>query len=325
MSAKNYSLSFALDYAHQTTIVKTPPPLPPAWPAAKAPDMRFSSGKEFKSAQSRAITVFGMSGVGKTTIAHLLQENNWFHYSVDYRIGTRYMDEHIVDNFKREAMKNAFLRKLLLSDSIYIRSNITLHNLAPLSTYLGKPGNPDLGGIPFPEYQRRQNEHRDAELRALLDVPEFIRRSKEIYQYPHFICDTGGSLCEVVSPDDPADPVLEALSANTLLLYIEGTEEHTRTLIDRFRENPKPMYYQPQFLTGKWNEYKKLKSITDDNKVDPDDFAVWGFEQLLRHRIPLYRRIAELYGYTVRMRDIEPVSTDADLLALIANKIDSHR
>jgi hypothetical protein len=37
---------------------------------------------------------------------------------VDYRIGTRYMGEHIVDNFKREAMKVPFLRDLLRSDSI---------------------------------------------------------------------------------------------------------------------------------------------------------------------------------------------------------------
>ena len=84
-----------------------------------------------------------MSGVGKTTLAALLQNHEWFQYSVDYRIGTRYMDEHIVDNFKREAMGNPFLAELLRSDSIYIRSNISFHNLAPLSTYLGKPGNPD--------------------------------------------------------------------------------------------------------------------------------------------------------------------------------------
>lgn len=283
--------------------------------------MRFSSSADYKAWPAKAVTVFGMSGVGKTTLASLLQESSWFQYSVDYRIGTRYMDEHIVDNFKREAMKNPFLQELLRSDSIYIRSNITFDNLAPLSTYLGKPGNPEKGGIPFAEYCRRQDQHREAEIRALLDVPQFIERSRDIYRYPNFICDSGGSLCEVVDPDDPEDPVLKCLSQHTLLLYIEGTPEHTRMLVERFKRYPKPMYYQPAFLEAKWAEYKRDRSISNDNAVDPDDFAVWGFEQLLHHRIPLYEKIARNFGYRVRMRDIPSVKTEEDFDALLIKAI----
>jgi hypothetical protein len=283
--------------------------------------MRFSSSADYKAWPAKAVTVFGMSGVGKTTLASLLQESSWFQYSVDYRIGTRYMDEHIVDNFKREAMKNPFLQELLRSDSIYIRSNITFDNLAPLSTYLGKPGNPEKGGIPFAEYCRRQDQHREAEIRALLDVPQFIERSRDIYSYPNFICDSGGSLCEVVDPDDPEDPVLKCLSQHTLLLYIEGTPEHTRMLVERFKRYPKPMYYQPAFLEAKWAEYKRDRSISNDNAVDPDDFAVWGFEQLLHHRIPLYEKIARNFGYRVRMRDIPSVKTEEDFDALLIKAI----
>ncbi|HEY5597461.1 MAG TPA: hypothetical protein VIK47_01535, partial [Kiloniellales bacterium] len=193
--------------------------------------MRFTSGKEFRDWPSKAVTLFGMSGVGKTTLAGLLQKCAWFQYSVDYRIGTRYMGEHIVDNFKREAMNVPFLRDLLRSDSIYICSNITFENLSPLSTYLGKPGNPALGGIPIAEYKRRQNQHREAEIRALLDVPEFIERARDIYRYTHFVCDSGGSLCEVVDPAGAADPVLKCLSGHTLLLYIEGNAQHTQMLV----------------------------------------------------------------------------------------------
>jgi len=91
--------------------------------------MRFATAKEFRDWPAKAVTVFGMSGVGKTTLADMLQGYNWFHYSVDYRIGTRYMGEHIVDNFKREAMRVPFLRDLLRSDSIYISSNLTFQNL----------------------------------------------------------------------------------------------------------------------------------------------------------------------------------------------------
>ena len=285
--------------------------------------MRFSTSQDFRAWPHKAVTIFGMSGVGKTTLAHLLQRRHWFHYSVDYRIGTRYMGEHIVDNFKREAMRVPFLRELLLSDSIYISSNITFENLSPLSTYLGKPGNPARGGITFAEYKRRQNQHREAEISSLLDVPQFIGKSRDIYGYEHFVCDSGGSLCEVVDVNDAHDRVLSCLAEHSLLLYIEGTPDHARMLVERFRQYPKPMYYQPQFLEEAWARYKQQHAIARDDDVDPDGFAVWGFEQLLHHRIPLYEAIARRFGYTVRMQDIPAVKTEEDFLALVSRAIDA--
>jgi hypothetical protein len=284
--------------------------------------MRFTSASEFRQLPAFAVTIMGMSGVGKTTLAMMLQKEGWFQYSVDYRIGTRYMDEPIVDNFKREAMKVPFLAELLRSDSIYIRSNITFDNLSPLSTYLGKPGNPALGGISFTEYKRRQAQHREAEIRSLTDVSGFIERTREIYQYRNFICDCGGSLCEVVDPDDLNDPVLRSLSDSTIMLYIEGNPEHTQMLVNRFKKYPKPMYYQPEFLDAKWSEYKDLKKIRKDDDVVPDDFAVWGFEQLLHHRIPLYQKIARNFGYTVPMEAIPAIKSESDFITLLADQID---
>ena len=122
--------------------------------------MIYQTGAEFRAARQKRVMVFGMSGLGKTTLSNMLRgAGGWFHYSVDYRIGTRYMNEYIADNFKREAMKVPLLRELLMSDSVYIASNITFDNLAPLSTYLGKPGDPAKGGVAFGEYQRRQGQH----------------------------------------------------------------------------------------------------------------------------------------------------------------------
>jgi hypothetical protein len=94
-------------------------------------------------------------------------------------------------------------------------------------------------------------------------------------------------------------------------------------LVERFRQNPKPMYYQPAFLEAAWARYKAENRISDDNAVDPDGFAAWGFEQLLHHRIPLYQAIARQHGYTVRMRDIPAVRTEADFIALVSRAIDS--
>lgn len=287
--------------------------------------MRFKTSREFRNWPRKAVTIFGMSGVGKTTLAGLLQQNGWFQYSVDYRIGTRYMGEHIVDNFKREAMKVPFLRNLLLSDSISISSNITFENLSPLSTYLGKPGNPDKGGITFEEYKRRQNQHRYAEIHALLDVPEFIQRAHDIYQYENFVCDSGGSLCEVTNLNDHVDPVLKCLSENSVLLYIEGNPAHTKMLVERFKKHPKPMYYQPRFLETKWEQYKQLQGLIRDDDVDPDGFAVWGFEQLLLHRIPLYDTIARRYGYKVHMEDIPAIKTVDDFTDLMCRVIDNSK
>ncbi|MFQ5545145.1 MAG: ATPase, partial [Acidiferrobacterales bacterium] len=131
---------------------------------------------DFEKWDNKAITLLGMSGVGKTTLANKLPKCAWFHYSGDYRIGTKYLQEAILDNVKKQAMKVNFLRDLLCSDSIYIGSNITVHNLEPISTFLGKIGNPELGGLSLEEFEARQRLHRQAEIDAMRDVASFIAK-----------------------------------------------------------------------------------------------------------------------------------------------------
>ncbi|MGB0901029.1 ATPase [Halocynthiibacter sp.] len=285
--------------------------------------MLYTSGKDWLNAKTKQVMLFAMSGLGKTYTSDMLrQSGDWFHYSVDYRIGTRYMGEHIVDNFKREAMKTPFLAELLRSDSIYIASNITFENLTPLSTYLGKPGNPDQGGIAFAEYLKRQQQHRTAEIASLMDTAHFIERAQALYGYSHFIGDSGGSICEVVDPEDPNDPVLKSLSDNLLMVWIEGSDDHTEELIRRFDKAPKPMYYHPKILEDSWSEYLNENNIQEDG-VNPNKFIRWAYRRAVEHRQPQYRAIAQNWGVTVQADDVAKIRNEDDFNQLIAQAIDA--
>ncbi len=282
--------------------------------------MLYNSSQDWQADAAKKVLLFGMSGLGKTHHSNILRDGaGWFHYSIDYRIGTRYMGEFIADNFKREAMKIPLLRELLMTDSVYIASNITFENLAPLSTYLGKPGNPDLGGVAFAEYCLRQEQHRDAEKAALLDAERFIKRAVDLYGYSNFVCDSGGSICEVVDATDPQDPILTALSRNMLLVWIQGSDAHRDALIKRFDRAPKPMYYQPEFLLQVWHDYLKEQGLTE-SQVNPDAFLRYGYARLLDHRQPRYKAMAK-WGVTVTADEVAQVKTPDDFIALIATAI----
>ena len=282
--------------------------------------MIYPSAESWLRASNRRVALFGMSGMGKTTVSDMLRgSGHWFHYSVDYRIGTRYMGEHIVDNFKREAMKVPFLRDLLLRDSIYIASNLSFENLSPLSTYLGKPGDPAKGGIPFAEYRRRQEEHRAAEIAALLDTALFIDKARAIYRYPHFVCDTGGSICEVVEPGDAGDKVLSLLSSKLLLVWIKGTEEDREELARRFDADPKPMYYRPDELEANRGAYLSETGLREE-QVDPDDFIRWSFRRLLVARQARYEAMSA-WGITVTATEMAAATSEAAFTELVASKL----
>ena len=283
--------------------------------------MLYTSADDWRGAARKRVLFFGMSGLGKTFVSNMLRaQGDWFHYSIDYRIGTRYMGEYITDNAKAQAMKVPFLRDLLLSDSIYIGSNISFDNLTPVSTYLGKPGDAARGGLPITEYRRRQEQFRLAEIHALLDTEYFIDRAERLYGYPNFICDTGGSICEWVDPDDPKDPVLSELDRHTLMVWIKGDDAHTEELIRRFDRAPKPMSYQPEFLETVWTAYLDQKGV-DEARVDPDDFIRWTYAQALAHRQPRYAAMARNWGLTVTADQIAALRDAADFDTLIAEAI----
>ena len=272
---------------------------------------------EFLRWERKAVTLLGMSGVGKTTLANKLPKTDWFHYSGDYRIGTKYLAEPIVDNVKRAAMQVPFLRGLLCSDSIYIRSNITVHNLEPLSTFLGKVGDPSKGGLTREEFLARQRLHHDAEVAAMRDVVDFVEKAHDIYGYDHFVNDAGGSVCDL---DDPE--TIELLAAHTMVVYVRADDGMEQELIRRQKAHPKPLYYEETFFRRSLALYLETEGLDSPDDIDPDRFVRWIFPRLVERRRPLYEGIASAHGYTVTAADAETVRDERDFIDLVARAIE---
>lgn len=274
------------------------------------------SRQQFLDSPNKVITLLGMSGVGKTTLSSQLPQNQWFHYSGDFRIGTKYLEEPILDNIKCQAMEQPFLRDLILSDSIYICSNITVHHLKPISTFLGKIGNPEFGGLSLEEFKRRQRLHRDAELNAMADVREFIRKGREIYCYPHFVNDAGGSVCELSDEE-----TWDALAEQSLILYLKPDTALENLMVERAVSDPKPMYYNEEFLDQQISEFLDIHGLNNTDQMNPDEFVQWVFPRLIEYRRPLYERIADKHGYTIDANRVMSLNSERDVLQLIAEAL----
>lgn len=277
--------------------------------------MKFSV-ESFRAWEHKKITLLGMSGVGKTYISNMLRQHDWFHYSGDYRIGTRYLDELILDLVKAQAMQQPFLRNLLRKDWVYIRNNIKVDDLGPVLSFVGKLGNPELGGVPLEDFIRRQAQYREAEIAAVQDVPQFIRKAQEVYGYKHFINDMGGSLCEL---DDPG--VIDLLAEHSFILYIKITNKaQEQQLISRAQSAPKPLYYRPEFLLQELQVYLQENDLLYAAQIDPDDFTRWVFPRLFHSRIPRYEAIARR-GYTVTSDELSQVRNEQQFLTLLETAI----
>ena len=277
------------------------------------------SAKDFLTCERKRITLLGMSGAGKTTLANKLSYKKWFHYSGDYRIGTQYLSEPILDNIKQQAMDTPFLKDLLISDSIYICNNITVDNLLPISSFMGKIGNPDLGGLSLETFKKRQLLHREAEIAAMNDVPKLIEKSQHIYSYNHFINDAGGSVCELDEPE-----VLNLLAQHTLIIYIKTSKDQEQLLFNRAQQDPKPLYYRVDFLEENLKTFMAEQHYTHTDQIPPNEFVSWVFPRLFHARLPRYQAIADQYGYTVDASAIAEVKNEDEFINLIAQTLDNN-
>lgn len=105
------------------------------------------------------------------------------------------------------------------------------------------------------------------------------------------------------------------------MVWIKGSDAHTDELIRRFDRAPKPMYYRPDFLTAKWDEYLSLKHVSED-AVDPDNFVRWTYAQAMAHRQPLYQGMSN-WGVTVTAEQISEVRSPQDFETLIAQALET--
>ncbi|SMN11025.1 ATPases of the AAA+ class [uncultured Candidatus Thioglobus sp.] len=278
--------------------------------------MKLNS-QQFQAWDQKIVTLLGMSGIGKTRVASILRRDHWFHYSNDYRIGTYYLDEPILDNIKEQMIQIPCLHDLLRSDSLHVQNNITIDNLVPVANFLGKLGDPEAGGLSLEEFKYRQKLHCQAEIATMKDLPKFIYKAHNIYGYDHVINDSGGSLCELEEEE-----VLNILHEHSVILYIQASQDDEQQLIENAIASPKPLYYRELFLDAQLASYMKEKDIAYIALIQPDDFVRWLFPRLFHSRVPKYEEIAKKYGYTVTTQEIKKVKNTDDFIQLVMHALD---
>ena len=213
-------------------------------------------------------------------------------------------------------MKVPFLADLLRTDSIYLCHNITINNLAPVALFLGMIGDPAKGGLPVEEFKRRQALHRQSEIAAMYDVREFIQKTRDLYGYPYFINDAGGSLCELNEPE-----VIRQLAQDTLIVYLKPSELLLDQIVERSLRHPKPMYYQDRFLDEVLPQYLEEKSLKSSREIVPAKFFAWMFPRLVEHRLPMYQAIADEYGVVVEADRIDSIEGEEDFIELVCEAL----
>jgi hypothetical protein len=256
------------------------------------------NANETSGFQFKRFALLGMSGLGKTFISRsLAKQDNWLHYSVDYEIGK------ILFKNKHRNLLNGF----------------EVGNLSNLSDFLGKPGSTSMGGIPFSEYLTRQKLHRDAEIKATLHASSLVENSPEL---SHFVCDTSGSICELVNPSDENDAILKSLSKNFLIICLEAPDSMYQVLINRFLAKPKPMYYEENFLHSLWQSFKNESPNINDH-INPDDFMIYGFKALIKRRKAIFDSISKNWGISLNFENLRVVKSAADLVKAIQFEVAS--
>ena len=228
--------------------------------------------------------IVGMSGIGKSWLARQMVVNGgWRLVSIDTEIQSRYLREEILSSYHEEVAACPMISHLQALDAVTLDLDRHQETLAPLTAWLGMPGDRRFGGISFDDYQRRQDAHFAAERYALEDL---LNTTDD---RPPLLVDTGGSFCEVVSIDEP---LFKDLQQKFRIVSLRESDDLVRILIDRFGAHPKPIYYPRDLLANYWRLFLQSGNL-EEHEVMPNEFALFAYERLIALRREMYRAIAD--------------------------------
>lgn len=251
---------------------------------------------DFNAIDRKVITLMGMSGVGKTYLSMLLDQEGWFHYSCDLEIGTHYLGED-------------------LEKTLRVPNTVTADDLSLLSQYVGRLGSEQLGGLPYDEFKRRQQAYYQAECSSLLALKNKVREAHE-QGFQNVINDSTGSLCEI---DD--ETLFDFVDENSLIVYIKATPEQETEVLRRAQEYPKPLFFSPEKFDEWVAAFMAENGLESSDHIIPDDFSRWVFPKLFENRLPKYQRIADKYGTTISSDKFLGVKTSDDFLKVIIDHL----
>lgn len=236
---------------------------------------------QFLNLPRKAVTLMGMSGVGKSTLTDRLVFRGWSYYGCDEQIGKRYLAEAAAQTTEG------------------------------LAAFLGKLGDPGKGGLSLPEFRRRQQLYGEAEAASLLAAKQALQSTSR-----DFVLDSTGSLCEVGD-----EALLASLGGLTLFVYIKASAEEEEEILRRAEDFPKPLYFPPAFLEEQIARYVEEKDLFSIVEADPQEFSRWVFPKLFHARLPKYERLARFYGVTIPSSALRDVSDDNVFLDVIADAL----
>ena len=255
-------------------------------PANKAHNVMTAASPASTVTQKQAITLAGMSGVGKTTLALKMEAWGWVHYSCDHEIGTNILGADIAQALGTQNKK------------------VTPGDISLLSDYIGQLGR---GALDHDEFMHRQHQYIEAEKNALA----LACQKMDEHNGP-FINDTSGSLCEI---NDPA--LLKQIADRSLLIYIKASLEDQEIIFQRAQDYPKPLYFPPDLLPGWIDNYLETHGLERAEEMEPNDFSRWVFPKLYESRMPKYDQIAQDYGITIMAQDLNDIQTQDDFMEII--------
>ena len=226
--------------------------------------MRFKTGKEFRDWPNKAVTIFGMSGrrqdhacptaAGPRLVPLFgrLPHRHALHGRAHRRQFQARGDEGPLP-----------ARSPALGLDLHLLQHHLRESRARCRPISASPATRPRAASPSPNTSAARTQHREAEISALLDVPDFIEQGRATsIGYQHFICDSGGSLCEVVDPDDSRrSGAATASPTHAAALYRGHARRMPRCWSSASASSPSPCTTSRAFLDAKWAEYKTLNGI----------------------------------------------------------------